>query len=67
MMKQSWRFLPVVLALAALAFGCARTGKTLSVFIWSEYIDPDLVERFEQQAGVKVVIDTYENTETMMS
>jgi spermidine/putrescine transport system substrate-binding protein len=66
-MSKSWRFLPVVLALAALASGCARAGKTLSVFIWSEYIDPALVERFEKQAGVKVVIDTYENTETMMS
>jgi spermidine/putrescine transport system substrate-binding protein len=57
----------LVLALAALASGCARGPKTLSLFIWSEYIDPDLVERFEQQTGVKVVIDTYENTETMMS
>ncbi len=66
-MKKTWRLLPAVLALAALAFGCARAGKTLSLFIWSEYIDPDLVERFEKQAGVKVVIDTYENTETMMS
>ncbi len=54
-------------ALALLAGGCARGAKTLSVFIWSEYIDPDLVERYEKQAGVKVVIDTYENTETMMS
>ena len=69
-MKRLRWFLPVVLAaasLAVLAAGCARGGKSLSMFIWSEYIDPDLVERFEKQAGVKVVIDTYENTETMMS
>jgi spermidine/putrescine transport system substrate-binding protein len=55
------------LTLAVLLSGCARSGGTLSVFIWSEYIDPALVERFEKQAKLKVVIDTYENTETMMS
>ncbi len=69
-MKALRRLLPLALALAALAIlagGCARGAKTLSVFIWSEYIDPELVGRFEKQAGVKVVIDTYENTETMMS
>ncbi len=47
--------------------GCARSGQTLSVFMWSEYIDPELVERFEKETGLKVVLDTYENTETMMS
>jgi spermidine/putrescine transport system substrate-binding protein len=57
----------VLTAVALLGAGCARTEKTLSVFMWSEYIDPELVERFEKQAGVKVVLDTYENTETMMS
>ncbi len=71
-MKTPRRLLPVLLALAVLASallagGCSRSGKTLSVFMWSEYIDPQLVERFEKQAGLKVVLDTYENTETMMS
>jgi spermidine/putrescine transport system substrate-binding protein len=66
-MKVARRLLPAVIVLAALASGCARSGRTLSVFMWSEYIDPALVERFEKQAGVKVMLDTYENTETMMS
>ena len=35
--------------------------------MWSEYIDPALVEAFEKESGLKVVLDTYENTETMMS
>jgi spermidine/putrescine transport system substrate-binding protein len=61
-----WSLLALV-AVAALASGCARAAKTLSLFIWSEYIDPDLVERFEKEHKLKVVIDTYENTETMMS
>jgi len=71
-MRKPSRPPPLLLALAALELamslsGCARSGKTLSVFMWSEYIDPELVERFEKEQKLKVVLDTYENTETMMS
>src|SRR4030042_1136072 len=76
-MRKPRRPLPILRALAALAVtalvlaaslsGCARSRNTLSVFMWSEYIDPELVERFEKQQKLKVVLDTYENTETMMS
>ncbi|OHD74197.1 MAG: hypothetical protein A2V99_11160 [Spirochaetes bacterium RBG_16_67_19] len=71
-MRKPSRSLPVLLALAALGLamslsGCARSGQTLSVFMWSEYIAPELVERFQKEQKLKVVLDTYENTETMMS
>ena len=63
----------LVLAAVLLASGCSRSssaaagGKTVTVFMWSEYIDPELVTRFEKENKVKLVLDTYENTETMMS
>ena len=50
---------------AAKASGTA--SGTVTVFMYSEYIDPALVERFEKETGLKVVLDTYENTEEMMS
>jgi len=56
-----------LLAMSLLAAGCSRPEKTLAVFMWSEYIDPELVQRFEAEQKLKVVLDTYENTETMMS
>ena len=40
---------------------------SVTVFMYSEYIDPALVERFQKETGLKVVLDTYENTEEMMS
>ncbi len=47
---------------------CSRPApKSVTVFMWSEYIDPALLERFEKESGLEVVLDTYENTETMMS
>ena len=42
-------------------------GKTVTVFMYSEYIDPALVDRFEKETGMKIVLDTYESTEEMMS
>jgi spermidine/putrescine transport system substrate-binding protein len=54
--------------LLALAAGCTRTpGGTVTVYMWSEYIDPELVGRFQKETGARLVLDTYENTETMMS
>ena len=57
-----------VAAAVALFASCAKQApKTVTVYMWSEYIDPELLERFEKETGQKVVLDTYENTETMMS
>jgi spermidine/putrescine transport system substrate-binding protein len=61
------KLIAIVLACTALAVGAAAAGKTVTVFIWSEYIDPDLLTRFQKETGMKVVIDTYESTETAMS
>ena len=62
---------PIAAVICILAFAAcqkqAPAPKTVTVFMWSEYIDPALLDRFEQDTGLKVVMDTYENTETMMS
>ena len=42
-------------------------GKTLRIFMWSEYIDPAVVRAFEKQNGVRVVIDTFESNEAMLA
>ncbi|UBV41442.1 spermidine/putrescine ABC transporter substrate-binding protein [Deinococcus taeanensis] len=42
-------------------------SRTLRVFIWSEYIDPDLVKTFEKHSGVRVILDTYESNEAMLA
>ncbi|WP_293909770.1 spermidine/putrescine ABC transporter substrate-binding protein [Deinococcus sp.] len=42
-------------------------GKTLRLFIWSEYIDPQVVKNFEKQFGARVITDTYESNESMLA
>lgn len=39
----------------------------LNLFIWSEYIDPEVVADFEKQFDCKVTIDLYEDEAAMMA
>jgi spermidine/putrescine transport system substrate-binding protein len=67
-MRKIALFALAALAALGLLSSCARPApKTVTVYMWSEYIDPALLEQFEKETGQKVVLDTYENTETMMS
>lgn len=54
-----------VSAAALLAAGCGSNKETLHVFTWSEYVDPELVERFEKEFDCVVKIDIFDSNETM--
>lgn len=41
--------------------------RRLNLFIWSEYLDPALVTKFEREHDCKVVIDLYEDAESMLA
>ncbi|MDR2199324.1 MAG: spermidine/putrescine ABC transporter substrate-binding protein [Deltaproteobacteria bacterium] len=41
--------------------------RSLTLFIWSEYIDEDLISEFERDHGVKVNMDWYESNEEMIA
>lgn len=42
-------------------------GKRVNVYMWSEYIDPEILEAFEKETGLKVRLDVYESTEDMQA
>jgi len=46
--------------------GCGK-NEEVNVFMYSEYIDPAIVESFEKETGIKVRINTYENSEDMQA
>lgn len=46
---------------------CLGAVKPLNVFIWSEYLDPEVVKEFEARRGAKVTVDLYEDSESMMA
>lgn len=42
----------------------ASNGEVI-VYNWGEYIDPDVLDIFEEETGIKVVYDEFETNETM--
>lgn len=63
--------LTTVCAIAAMAAmtGCGATGSggngEVIVYNWGEYIDPETIEMFEEETGIKVVYDEFETNEIM--
>jgi spermidine/putrescine transport system substrate-binding protein len=41
----------------------ARLGETLNFYNWADYIDEAILQRFEEECGVKVIMDTYTSNE----
>lgn len=60
-MKQLW----TLCAAALLVAGCGQRQPALHVYNWSDYIKPELVERFEREHGCRVVMDFYDSNEVM--
>lgn len=68
MYRTAVRFVVQCLALLSLALvGCSQPRNQLNVFIWSEYIDPQVVAAFEKQYDCKVSLDLYEDNESMLA
>lgn len=42
-------------------------GNTLTVYNWGDYIDPELITEFEEESGLKVVYQTFDSNEAMMT
>ena len=63
-MKQS-----IVCALCAfgIASAPAMAAGELNLYNWTDYTSPDLIKKFEEETGVKVVLDTYDSNETLLA
>ena len=69
-MKLLKRTLALTLSAAmvlGLLSGCGSdvSANVLNVYNWGEYIDTDLLDRFEQETGIKVIYETFETNEDM--
>ena len=52
--------------IACLLAGCGGGGKpVLHIYNWADYVDEDLLRRFEQEHGCRVVMDTFDSNEAM--
>lgn len=42
-------------------------GNTLTIYNWGDYIDPALIKKFEKESGIKVIYQTFDSNEAMMT
>ncbi|MBM4152936.1 MAG: spermidine/putrescine ABC transporter substrate-binding protein [Kiritimatiellaceae bacterium] len=54
-----------VLLGAALLSGCSDSRPVLNVYTWADYMNPDVLKRFEKEQNCRVVVDTFDSNEAM--
>ncbi|MGG1634073.1 ABC transporter substrate-binding protein [Paenibacillus sp. NRS-1760] len=42
-------------------------SNTLTIYNWGDYVDPELLDRFEDETGIKVIYQTFDSNEAMMT
>ncbi|GKW45024.1 PotD/PotF family extracellular solute-binding protein [Planococcus sp. NCCP-2050] len=42
-------------------------GGSITVYNWGEYIDPELVQQFEDETNINVIYETFDSNEAMMT
>lgn len=47
--------------------GQISDSNTLYLYNWGDYIDPELIDKFEEESGYKVVMETYDSNEAMIT
>ncbi len=60
--------LAVIIAALPVLFlcACADSANTIYVLNWGDYIDPDLIKRFESETGYKIIYNTLTSNEEML-
>ncbi len=60
------RRLAVFLSAVVLGLGMARAqDKVVNVYNWSDYVDPQILEDFRRETGIRVVYDTFDTNEIL--
>lgn len=59
----------VVLVIGTFAYcnlsPASKEKEQVIVYNWGEYLDPEVIEMFEEETGIEVIYDEYETNETM--
>lgn len=43
------------------------SGNTLTIYNWGDYIDPKLLDKFQQETGITVIYQTFDSNEAMLT
>lgn len=68
-LKKFVAILSSLIFISSVFVGCkndeSNEKRTLNVFNYGDYINEDLIKKFENETGIKVIYDTYESNEIM--
>ncbi len=64
-MKKIFKLLNLALVACVMVFAGCKEKQKLYVFTWADYIDPELLQKFEAESNCHVVIDTFADNESM--
>jgi spermidine/putrescine transport system substrate-binding protein len=75
MKKLLQAFVPILIVSIVLLFVISSLNSSqgyssknkLTIYNWGDYIDADLIEQFEKEAGITVVYETFDSNEAMMT
>lgn len=59
----------VLAVVAALAFvpAWAKAQGDLFIYNWTDYTSPELIDKFEEETGIRVTLDTFDTNETLLA
>ena len=58
----------VIAIIGSMVVGCNKTPeKVLYLYNWSDYISPEVVAKFEEKYECRVILNTFEDNETMLA
>ena len=57
----------VLLVAAAITVSCSKSGPRteLHIYNWADYINPDIVKKFEKENNCTVIMDFFDSNEAM--
>ncbi len=64
-MKKFLLFLIAFIYLAVLVSTCGSRDNELHLYVWADYIKPELIEKFEKECQCHVVYDVFDTNESM--
>ena len=66
-MRRMFAIAALALSLGAIGntMAAAQSARVVNVYNWSDYIDPQVLEEFTKETGIKVQYDTFDANETL--
>ncbi len=60
------KFKLFLIAISFIIVSCGGGKNRVNVYIWSDYLPPDVIEKFEKETGIRVNLDTYDSNEALL-